>query len=300
MPNLGIAGYYKLIIRDKDSHEPRQVIDWFPNLITDIGMDRLGTDGLGGQYCGLGSGTTAPSILDTGLQSPVGVKRSVTSSTYGAVTSVPYYGWKKLQWDFTPGQVTGNLSEITVSWNNDNTSAFSRTLITENGSPITISVLANDYLTVIYEFRVYPVTTDSSATPTIGGIEHACVIRASEINNAAWTGQWALSYGMTFSTSSTNTLKTFASDIGTIFTEPAGSSQSSTIRTLDSYVPGSYSRTCTYPFTVNQGNHSGGIDSVKVETAYGAWQVSFVPPIMKDINKTMNLRFTVTWARYTP
>lgn len=75
---VGLAGRYQLVVGklDADGNDvpgSRHVaVPWFGNLITNGGLDQLGseapyTDMLA--YCRIGTGNTAPSNTDTGLVS---------------------------------------------------------------------------------------------------------------------------------------------------------------------------------------------------------------------------------------
>ena len=182
MNNSGVVGKYKLVVHKGNPEEPTQVVDWFDNLITNQGLDSLGfrTNGSNYSYCKVGSGSTTPAVTDVGLVNVLGSKSGGTN-TNGFTTTAPFYSWRRMEYAFTPGQATGNVSELSIGWDETNASAFSRALVTENGSPITITVLPDDYLTVYYEFRLYPNLDDVTGTVTIGGTTHSFTGRAAGV-----------------------------------------------------------------------------------------------------------------------
>ena len=146
--NLELAGYYKITATNKDTLEERVLADWFPNLITNNGLDLInqGKPDMT-RYCYVGSGSTAPTVNDSGLQNLVAVKMEgyIEFSTSSAQATAPYYGYATRSWTFEPGAAVGNLSEVGCGKDALGVNIFSRSLITDAlGNPITITVLAND------------------------------------------------------------------------------------------------------------------------------------------------------------
>ena len=300
MNNSGVVGKYKLVVHKGNPEEPTQVVDWFDNLITNQGLDSLGFRGNGSNfyYCKVGSGSTTPAVTDVGLVNVLGTKNG-SSETHGFTTTAPFYSWVRREYVFTPGQATGNVSEISVGWDTTNASAFSRALVTENGSPITITVLPDDYLTVYYEFRLYPSLDDSTGTVTIGGTTHSFTGRASDVGTSQWSGFWAGYYPV----ANLNGVVCRDGAIGTLFSSPlytqttATSSQSTSYA---AYVPGTYYRDVTFTLSVGQGNLTNFIKSLYLDISEGAFQYEFTPPIQKTINNSLTLTFRFSWGRYTP
>ena len=110
--NLELAGYYRITATNKDTLEERVLADWFPNLITNNGLDLINQ----GQpdmtkYCYVGSGSTAPTVNDSGLQNKIATATGETTfSTASAQATAPYYGYATRSWTFAPGEALGNLS----------------------------------------------------------------------------------------------------------------------------------------------------------------------------------------------
>ena len=300
MNNSGVVGKYKLVVHKGNPEEPTQVVDWFDNLITNQGLDSLGfrTNGSNYSYCKVGSGSTTPAVTDVGLVNVLGSKSGGTN-TNGFTTTAPFYSWRRMEYVFTPGQATGNVSELSIGWDTTNASAFSRALVTENGSPITITVLPDDYLTVYYEFRLYPNLDDVTGTVTIGGTTHSFIGRAADVGTSSWTGFWAGYYPVG------NLENVVCRDgaIGTVFSNPLYTQTtyiSSPSASYAAYVPGTYYRDVTFTLSVDQGNLTNFIKSLLLVTSEGAFQYEFTPNIQKTINNSLTLTFRFSWGRYTP
>lgn len=302
MNNSGVVGKYKLVVHKGNPEEPTQVVDWFDNLITNQGLDSLGfrTDGRNFYYCKVGSGSTTPAVTDVGLVNVLGSKNNSTD-THGFTTTAPFYSWRRMEYVFTPGQVTGNVSEISVGWDETNASAFSRALVTENGSPITITVLPDDYLTVYYEFRLYPNLSDATGTVTIGGTTHSFTGRAAGVGTTSWTGYWAGHNPV----GSLDSVQCHDGGIGTVFsgitsTEYSHLNSYEILVSGSVYILGTYYRDVTFTIPVGLGNLTNFIKSLLLVTREGAFQYEFTPAIQKTINNSLTLTFRFSWGRYTP
>jgi hypothetical protein len=87
-------------------------------LITDAGLNDLGTNKVitgRSNYCGVGTGATAPSTSDTALALPTGLRSGLKTALQSGVintTTLPYTSMCQWQYTFAIGSVSGNLSEI--------------------------------------------------------------------------------------------------------------------------------------------------------------------------------------------
>ena len=65
------AGFFKFeavkLAPDGSEISRRTLADWFPNIITDQGLDRMGDNNDWMSACQVGTGNTTPTALDTGL-----------------------------------------------------------------------------------------------------------------------------------------------------------------------------------------------------------------------------------------
>ena len=299
--NLELAGYYRITATNKDTLEERVLADWFPNLITNNGLNLINF-GKGNMtsYCYVGSGSTAPTVNDSGLQNKIATATgSTTFDNYSAKATPPYYGYTTRSWTFAPGKAVGNLSEVGCGKDILGVDIFSRSLITDAlGNPITITVLADDYLTVIYELRCYPPLEDSVSTVTIAGVATECTVRASEVTTGS---SWGFYYDGT-----NNTVANAFNSVHTVYKGVLGSITGSPTLSLgtisqsspsDVYTPGSHFRDGVVNLSLAQGNSAEGISAIQIPTWLGSFQVGFNPPIVKDNTRTLRLNFRVGWGR---
>lgn len=285
-----LAGYYKLEI-EKPNGERKIVADWFPNLITNTGLDRIGVSTTYLNYCQVGAGSTAPAVTDNSLVSYL-AETNVPSSTTGNSGSSPYYSWDTKVYTFTAGVATGNVSEVGISYTSIGP-LFSRALILDGvGSPISITVAADEVLYVTYQLRRYVPEVDTGGVVTIDTVDYTFVGRAANADSKSY---WpcVFSYHM-----NTFNLSTYNGSIGAITSTPSGASGTSTgTLNITAYTPGSYATEWEWEFSLAQGNAVGGISAVLCSCAGGVYQFSFSPVIPKTSDKIMTLTFTTGWGR---
>jgi hypothetical protein len=292
-----VRGFFKLRAHKLDGSS-RDLTDWFPNLITDAGLNRIGN----GDYvvaCHVGTNNAAPANGDTALGGFVAGTATVTNTSNGAQSSEPYYGWKRWTFRFGIGEAAGNLSEIgiaTARTNGGSTIMFSRALILDEfGDPTTITIGADEILDATYELRLYPPLTDDERTITITGSgDHDTVTRASQVTGV---NTWSVRLGLRGSFSTANPITAYNGTLGAITSTPSGSSGVSA-NTFDyAYDNNSLLRNGGGSFTLSQGNLSGGITATRWITSLGTYQTSYDPPIDKTLTKTLVLNYRVQWAR---
>lgn len=163
------AGRFKLMI----SGGKRGTIEypWQKNLILDAGITRvLSANDHPLRQISVGAGSTAPTVGQTQLESKIASTGRNHSSSYG-YNSEGGYGWTKIQVQFDKGAAAGNISELGVGW--DGTNLWSRALVLDaEGNPTTITVLSDEFLTVVYELRSwYIVPEPHTITYYFDGVE---------------------------------------------------------------------------------------------------------------------------------
>lgn len=134
---------------------------WQKNLILDAGIYRILSNNTSGvlNHISVGAGSTAPSVGQTQLASKIAHTNRNRTLSHGYDFGGEF-GWTKLQVQFAQGAAAGNISELGVGW--DGTNLFSRALVLNSeGNPTTITVLPDEFLTVIYELRSWYVVPDS-------------------------------------------------------------------------------------------------------------------------------------------
>lgn len=159
---LKVGARFKAVVRKAATNEIVRESGWSSNLVLNSGLDRMSV-GTWIDRCCVGTGNTPPVETQTALQT---FRASTTS--FGAsfqhsynTTGQPYHR-TIATWRFGVGAASGNISEVGLGWGNS--SLWNRALIKDgNGNPTSITVLADEYLDVISEVRIYFQTTLSGS-----------------------------------------------------------------------------------------------------------------------------------------
>lgn len=305
-----IGGRFTLIATKLDGSQ-RKVAE-FDNLLTDGGLNRMGI-GAFRDICVVGTGSNAPNVLDTQLQSTTSRTSTGAPSVPGgsAQPSSPWYAQTNAGFRFSVGAAAGNLTEVGMGWSLGggltDYQLWSRALIKDEfGAPIAVTILADEVLDVYYAMRIYPPIVDAAYTVTIGGELYNAISRAANVNSVPnWyvTSQRvqfiSLPYGSGFGV--------HAGVLGPISSSPSGiTSYSYTSPSNDAYSNNSLQQDGVLNWGLDQGNIAGGIRSVYYQTMVGAYQTQFtlVTPrgdgtttINKDATKVLSISFRVGWAR---
>ena len=309
--NMGVAGYFNVIVRDGETLEVKRETGFFKNLITNVGMDRIAggnaqvlTSFLGAGIA-VGTGNNAPLETDTVLQT----WRASTTTMFGTATTpysgvAPYWSGTRVTYRFGVGAASGNISEVGVlaaPTTTSTTQLVSRALIKDiSGNPTTITVLPTEVLDVVYECRIYPPTTDTVTTLTILDQEYTFTVRAA---NAA-SGNYGAPVGYVSQGTNTGfarqyTPNLYTGTIGTITGSPSGTLNQPNVNTVpQTYSTGTFKRAHTYSLTTAQGNISIGAIFIQAGSLnMPMFQVGISPPFAKDSTKTLSLTFEFSWSR---
>jgi hypothetical protein len=294
-----VAGYYKLeaIKMDKTGKEVsrRIVADWFPNLITNQGLNRMGNNSDYLAYCQVGSGSSSPIFNNTSLESFIASTNTTTANTNSIFGSSPYYAQKHIIYRFAEGVAAGNLSEVGVGWNNINGFLFSRALILDDlGSSTTITILSDEVLDVSYLFRFYPKLIDDIGTVVftgnIGG-SYDWILRQGQVGTGSPTFEFSISMGHLLFP------KVYNVDIGAITDFPSGGG--STIpASVQSYVEDSLERAFTVTLGLDDGNLAGGIRAFTALMGSNIFQLQFDPAILKTSSDLLSFVIKHSWGRF--
>lgn len=315
LPSVKLGGRFRLVT-SKDA-ECKQIVEdtgFFDNLITNTGMNRIGTvtttsastavvfNTLCGRFV-VGSGSAEPQFTDTALQSPVAFastdpERVSESSNYDR-------GWYEItvRHQFGQGQAAGNLSEIGIQLTNTSGPLWSRALILDgSGNPTTITVLPDDFLTCYYTLRIMIPKEDAVFNIDVDYDEDGIVPtvvtgRPLNANSSAISTGWGLSPMYTGNINSPlaysgglnapTAVVPLGSAVGGLITESS---------TYPPYVQDSFERFYTISLSLSQLN-SPEIRTVLARRMLGYWQLEFDPPLQKDDTQTMSITFGYSWAR---
>lgn len=341
--NFGLENKYKLTVMKGDSEgnplpgTERDLTDWFNNLITDTGMERFGI-GLGGDTsmstnwgrgCRVGSGSAAPDITNTNLQSIVATTITKQSITYSRQISVlPYYVERTIVYRFATGAAAGNLAEVgLVCGTNDGSSTngalnnatpcSTRALILDGGgNPTTVTVLSDEILDVTCKQRLYIPTADVTGTTTpTGGVAGPTdyVIRACDIdqgpsvNSGGWGGTsqdtgWDFKHRASVGWGENVVYVGASSAIGPIEGAPTGTSvhDGSGNVSTSAYVPGSNYLDINKAYSLGNANDANGIGAARVAAGACSFQIGFTPRLLKTSDMILTYTLRLTWSRYTP
>lgn len=298
----GLRGRLQLTRRKVDTLTVVEQTPWFDNIIVDIGLDRLGTIGPIATYCRVGTNGTVPSAGQTALLGYVADTSTIQSNLEVAQATPPYFGRLVRTYRFAAGVAAGTLAEVGIGWGDNNlaNTLWCRALILDAlGVPTTITVLSDEVLDVTYELRLYPDLDDKVFSAPIGPNTHDCILRAC---NVTGNDQWANPQLWNFGFTNLQWPRVYNGTLGSITTAPSGTTQnaSPTTPVISAYVPGSYERTLTSSWGLNDGNLVGGITAFVSPSTVGEYKMSFSPPIPKTNLTTLNLAMKFIWARYTP
>ena len=299
-----VRGLYRCRVYGPD-RDLRKDTGWFPNLITNQGLDYIGTTFLYLSYCAVGTGNGAPAFTDTVLNAQIASQFNAggSSPNNGNGGSNPnFYGYLNMFYNFGQGAAAGNLQEIGIGIDTT-THLFSRALILNNvGAPTTLTVLANEYLSVSYQLQLYNATTDVSGSVNVSGTVCPYTLRAANCGSSSWTMGGFNAYperaGLRRCTVYNDTV------LQPITSGPIGASQGFNDNgwALGGYTPGNYYIDSTANFSFSQCN--GGANNSALCTfgqndqGFGSCQIIFGATIPKTASQIMTLTFRQTWGRY--
>ncbi|OYT14566.1 MAG: hypothetical protein B7C24_17645 [Bacteroidetes bacterium 4572_77] len=296
--STGVCGRYKLRkFKKTKSGKPYDIVDtgWFDNLITNTGLDSMLTVDNFVYEIVVGTGNSTPLVTNTSLDNLV-TSKYTSQSFSGAIEygTDLWYVTRQKYTQFPEGDAAGNLQEVGVQTATGD--LVSRALIVDDlGNPTTLTVLSNEFLTVEYEFRQYPVMSDITGTIVFTGSKagsYDYTMRLSRVH---------LNDGTQRPNKTENTSYSYGySDISTlddIYGYPTSGRIATNNYSInnETYVPGSFYSDATIFFNTTIGNAPpGGINTLRFKIGNFWWQVEFDPVIPK--RDTDELTLTVRTA----
>ena len=302
----GLCGEWRLAAVDRYTGRERVVADWFPNLILDSGLNRIGTASNWMASCYVGSGNSVPNELQTTLDVLVASTSNRISDLISASSGAPWFTQQTITYRFGVGTLTEQLSEIAVGWANNG--LFSRALILDLfGAPTTINVLADEYLDATYRLRCYSPPDDVTTSVTIAGVVTEVVARAARASTQAeWLNdayQGPVGGGDPRNNPAQHHT-VYSGGIGSVTSVPAGTSATGARAVNAAYVSGTYQRDYATQWDLTFGN-VGGVRSYLTRMGgdvggFGLMQYQFTPAIEKNADRVLVLNARHIWGRYTP
>jgi hypothetical protein len=318
---IGCRGFFRLTSRVPDGkgglrvHRQHDIPDWIPNLITDNGLNGVGTDGISwANTIALGTGTATPNVADTSLSGTV-VSVTGGTATSGAYTAgTPRYKWVNWSKTFSQGAVTGTWTEIGIG--RTSTNLWSRARILDSGgSPSSVTYTSIEVVTVEYRLEVYQDEVERTGTVVIAGVTYGWTTRAydglrpgqtSFVFQSSTSGLITGNLMVPGGTGNSYAAGIYSGALNANYAVPStGTSQGGVnSRSVAAYASGSYTKVMTLNWVESGGNIAGGIAAVvpyiQGEGFNGgdqAGKIGFSPAIPKDNTKVMSLTFSWTWGR---
>jgi hypothetical protein len=313
-----LAGRFQLLVTGPDGNVKHDT-GWFDNLITDQGLDWLGTPPPNynttygvpyiNTHCGVGTGNTTPAYTDTRLTSFLAMFPSSTGSNVEGFSSRAYVAGPPAYWSsilvysFATGAVVGNIAEVgtgNTASTDTQPQLFSHALIVDgSGNPTTITVTSADALTVNYELRMYLDLTDNTYSISISGVTYSGTYRRAQVTSVP-NYSYTLGHNINGTTSGCY-LDYYNGTIGSVTSTPSGTvagGPNYVSTTLGTYNLGSYYSSLSTVAGTTVANLSGGISAIMTTSEHGSYQFGLSPSIPKTSSQTLTINWNVSWARY--
>ena len=289
----GIYGFKAVNVNTGASRYLGELAEESPNLIVTSGLNQIGSGNELITSCCVGTDSTPTTLGMTSLGNQIASTTTQQTSSSGAQSGSPYFSWYRRTFRFGQGSAAGNLTEVGIK-----TSAgvlFSRALIVDSaGNPTTLTILADEYLDVTYEFRLYPDVLDTVLTVNLNGTDHTCTLRSANVNTISSYFEYGISSGL----GSSSTTYFYSGGLGSITGGPSGSNYYHNHNLVGGYVNDTFERVFNFSAGLNNANFSEGINALYLRTSKGHFQVGFVPAIPKTSYMTLSLNLTIKWANY--
>lgn len=175
---VGVSGQYKL----EKLKKGKVVKDfgWQNNLILDSFFRELNVQATSFQLtkCQFGTGTTPPTVGDTGLETPLGNRYLLSKSPTKIIdtTSEADYITYTVErvWDSVEGDVVGNISEFGIGITSGTTLIpYIRSLLKDPlGQPTSVTVKSDETLRLTHRFNLREKKVYDPFTVTLGGDQY--------------------------------------------------------------------------------------------------------------------------------
>lgn len=172
---MSLSGHIRIEKRGSDGEVNYR--SEFNNLVLDVGWSNLisRTSGLVPQYLALGTGTTEPVPTDTGLEavSPTLPLKQRSALSYGGSDPSIEMASAMQTFEYAQGEAEGVWTELGLSFDSAYSSPYNRSLVRDDqGNPISLTILSDEYLTVYVEIRMYISTDPVTGTLDYNGTTH--------------------------------------------------------------------------------------------------------------------------------
>jgi len=313
LPQTTLSGKYRLGARRPDGRL-RPLTDWFDNLVLDQGLELIATSNTYLDAVQVGTGSVPAVATQTALVSAAAGTANRIAANSAAANAEPWRGFSQITYRFGVGEVTGILREVGIgSSATPGSPLFSRTLITDPlGGTTGVEVLADEALEVEYELSVYAPENDTVGTITIDGVATAYTARAALASTgsvwAPYRGSSFASSGQavqaSFSSSTGSHIAAFTGAIGSITSQPGGTSANAETIADSGYTANSHRRDVRLGWGLNAANFDVRSFLIQMKAAsgsggnsLGAFQVEISPVKTKTSLLELFATFGIGWSR---
>ena len=307
---VGLYGEVKVIVKRADD-TVRLDTGFFPNVITNLGLDAIGNDNDLFNYCSVGGGNSKPLNTNTKLDNPLQVGSPISSESkydYDPVRDTEFYKCSKtVGYRFT-GLDNKNISEVGLVTDSrpELHSTFTRTLIKNSaGEPTVITVLSGEILELQYRlWQVFDVKDkDQVVTAMIDGVEVPFNVKirlAGVGGNLGGSWSYAAVVGAHLTFQGNNSHQFGTGELGEITGQNSGLTNAIGL-SWEAYQPSTYKRKFYVNASITDAVHP--IRSFLFFTGLGAYQGRFGTvdgdlPIDKTNQDILQLGFEMSWGRY--
>ena len=309
--NVGLLGEVQVVVKRADGSVKLDT-GFFPNVITNLGLDAIGNNIDIMQYCAIGTGNVEPKETDTGLvayiDNGVYFMESHTDTYDPKVTD--YYKCSRTKGFSFSGLSNVNISEVGLVSTPDKSThrTYTRTLIKNSaGSPTTITVLDGEILELQYRlWQVFDIRDKKAVVNAmIDGVSvpYNVTVRAAGVGGTnlgnSWSHKYAVGNGIEYQGNNNHHYST--QKLGAITGGPASPTLPITDVKWKPYSPSTYKRSFTISNSITEANMA--IRSILLFTGLGAYQIEFGTvdgdlPITKTNEDIFRVEFELSWGRY--
>ena len=314
---IGFAGRFEFVASGGARGEVK--LAEMNNTITNAGLDRVGVGSIA-DWCRIGSGNRPPVEGDTALVSQTAETNSTLSWTTFYEPGPPPRSAVKRTYRFAKGVAVGTHSEVGIGWRetvNGQTvsNLWSRALIKdENGDQLSITVLSDEVLDVIYTLYMYLDLTDDVKQFVYKGVNRKATTRFYDVRQHGFMYS-VMTSGLPVGTNGSFSQASFGgatSILGDVYTPPTFRPNSNDnyigSKRIAIYVNGSHEREITWTVqdTINTSDSKIGVFVATPHNPEGNYggalsvKTQFEPPLEKDYTEEFTYTGKISWGRYTP
>lgn len=301
---VGLYGEVKVIVKRADD-TVRLDTGFFPNVITNLGLDAIGNNHNLFSFCAVGGGNSTPLNTNTKLDNFLAVSTEISSVSkydYDPVRDTEFYKCSRTVGYRFEGLDNKNISEVGLVSDPDQQSALTRTLIKNSvGEPTVITVLSGEILELQYRlWQVFDLKDkDQVVTAMIDGVAVPFNVKIRLADVGGWSYLACVGAGITYQSNSNPVFGT--GEIGEITGINSGLIGDHIVLDWEDYQQSTYKRKFYVNNSITAVVHP--IRSFLFFTGLGAYQVRFGTvsgdlPIDKTNQDILQLGFEMSWGRY--